>query len=66
MKVTNKFLQILSGLCLLAGVIIWFITRRYNLNHPDDPIVYGKWISVGIMIIGLILLMPWVKDKEQK
>lgn len=38
MKITNKFLQILSGFCILAGVIIELLTRKYNANHPDDPI----------------------------
>jgi len=63
MKITNKTLQILSGFCILVGVIIGLVTRKYNANHPEDPNIYGKWIGIAIMIIGLILLMPWVKDK---
>jgi len=66
MKITNKTLQILGGVCILAGTIVGLIFRKYNVNHPEDPISYGKWMSIAIMIIGLILLMPWVKEKEQK
>ena len=62
MKITNKFLQILGGFCFLAGAVI----KNYNVNHPEEHNSYGKWISIAVMIIGLILLMPWVKDKEQK
>ena len=65
MKIANKSLQILAGVCFLLGVIIELIARKYNSNHPDDPNVYGKWIGIAIMIIGLILLMPWIKDKGQ-
>lgn len=64
MKITNKTLQILSGFCFLLGVIIGLVGRRYNINHPDDPNTYWKWISIGIMIIGLILLMPWIKKQK--
>lgn len=66
MKITTKFLQILSGICILVGVIITLLARKYNANHPDDPLKWLEWISYGIMIIGLILLMPWIKDKEKK
>jgi hypothetical protein len=66
MKITNKFLQILGGFCFLAGAIIGIIFRNYNGNHPEEPVSYGKWISIAIMFIGIILLMPWVKNKEQK
>jgi uncharacterized protein YjeT (DUF2065 family) len=66
MKITNKFLQILGGFCFLAGAVIGLIIRQYNVNHPEEPNSYGKWIGIAVMIIGLILLMPWVKDKEQK
>jgi ACR3 family arsenite efflux pump ArsB len=66
MKITNKFLQILGAFCFLAGVIIGIILRKYNASHPETPISYGSWISIAVMIIGLILLMPWVKNKDQK
>jgi hypothetical protein len=66
MKITTKFLQILSGICILAGIIITLLARKYNTSHPDNPHKWMEWISYGIMIIGLILLMPWVKDKEKK
>jgi len=65
MKITTKFLQILSGICILAGIIITLLARRYNANLPDDPRKWLEWGSYGIMIIGLILLMPWIKDKEK-
>jgi hypothetical protein len=46
MKITNKTLQILSGFCFLAGVIIELVTRKYNANHPDEPNAYGKLITL--------------------
>jgi hypothetical protein len=66
MKITNKTLQFLGGFCFLAGAIVGLIVRKYNANHVEDPNTYGKWIGIAIMIIGLILLMPWIKNKEQK
>lgn len=66
MKITNKHLQFLSGFCILTGIIITLLARKYNANHPDNPHKWIEWISYGIMIIGLILLMPWIKDKEKK
>jgi len=66
MKITEKQLRILSGLCLLAGAIVVILTKSYNANHIDDPNNFGKWTGIAIMIIGLILLAPWVKNKEQK
>ena len=57
-KVTGKFLQILGGFCFLDGAVIGLLMRRYNINYPEDPNSSGKWISIAVMIIGLILLMP--------
>jgi hypothetical protein len=65
MKITNKQLRILSGILLLAGAILGVLTSNFNKSHPHDPNVYGKWISIGIMIIGLVLLAPWVKENEK-
>ena len=64
MKITEKQLKILSGLCFLAGAIVLILTKSYNANHIGEPNNYGKWIGIAIMIIGLVLLAPWVKKKE--
>jgi hypothetical protein len=65
MKITQKHLRLLSGFLLLIGAIVGILTGNFNTKHPEDPNVYGKWISIGIMIIGLVLLAPWIKEKEK-
>lgn len=64
MKITEKQLRLLSGLLFLIGAIIVVLTNNFNAKHPDDPILFGKWTGIGVMIIGLVLLAPWVKDKK--
>jgi hypothetical protein len=63
MKITEKQLRILSGILFLGSIMIYFLTRKFHAHNPDDP-DYGKLVGVGVAIIGLILLAPWVKDKE--
>ena len=65
MKITDKHLQILSGLACLLATIIFLLTKSYNKTHIADPILYGKWISYFLFIVGLFLLMPWRKKKDK-
>jgi len=65
MKITQKHLRRLSGFLILIGVIASILISNFNTKHPEDPNVYGKWISIGIMIIGIVLLAPWIKEKEK-
>jgi uncharacterized protein YjeT (DUF2065 family) len=66
MKITSKHLRLISGFLFLSGTIIIAITFSYNSKHPEDPNTYGRWVGIGVMIIGLILLAPWIKDKDNK
>jgi hypothetical protein len=64
MKLTQKHLKMLSGLFLLLGAVIVILTKNYNENNPEDLNNYGKWLGIFIMIIGLVFLAPWIKDKN--
>jgi drug/metabolite transporter (DMT)-like permease len=64
MKITQKHLRVLSGILILLGAIIAVLTRNYNAGNPDDPNHYGQWLGIGLMIAGLVLLAPWVKDQK--
>ncbi len=64
MKLTQKHLRLLSGLLILLGIVITVLTRNYNANNPEDLNKYGQWLGIGIIILGIILLAPWIKDKN--
>ncbi len=64
MKLTQKNLRLLSGLLILLGIVITVLTRNYNANNPEDLNKYGQWLGIGIIILGIILLAPWIKDKN--
>ena len=64
MKITNKSLKIIAGLLMAAGFILKFIIMDYNDNHPMDPIMYENWVLIGLFMIALLVMMPWVKDKS--
>jgi len=49
---------------VLLGAVIVILTRTYNTNNPDNLNNYGKWLGILIMIIGLVLLAPWIKDNN--
>jgi hypothetical protein len=57
MKITQKKLSIISGLLFLIGAIVFVVTK---------PNPFGKYASIGIIIIGMVLLAPWIKDKDNK
>jgi len=57
MKITQKKLNLISGLLILIGLIVGIVTK---------PNIFGKYSSIGIIIIGLVLLAPWIKDKDIK
>ena len=65
MKITQKHLRLLSGVLVLLGVVITVLTRDYNANHPDDPNNFGQWLGIGIMIAGMLLLAPWIKNEKE-
>ena len=54
MKITEKQLRLLSGVTMLSGAIISVIF---------DSI--GNYIGIGIIIVGMVLLAPWVKDEKK-
>ena len=54
MKITNKHLRLLGGLIVLAGAIVNILTEKI-----------GDYIGIGIMVLGIIVMMPWVKEKKE-
>jgi len=64
MKLSNSQMKILSGIFSLIGVIVAAYTSRYNKTHENDPNNYGHWIGIFLLFVGLILLMPWKKEKN--
>jgi hypothetical protein len=57
MEITQKKLRIISGLLFIIAGIVFAVTK---------PNPFGKYASIGIMIIGLVCLAPWIKDKGIK
>jgi hypothetical protein len=54
MRMTPKQLRLLSGLLVLAGAIVDVLTEGK-----------GRYVGIGIMVVGIILLMPWIKEKKE-
>jgi hypothetical protein len=54
MKITNKRLRFLGGLVVLAGAIVNVLTEGV-----------GRYIAIGIMVLGIIVMMPWVNEKKE-
>ena len=57
MKITQKKLRIISGILFIIGGIVYAVTK---------PNPFGKYTSIGIIIIGWVFMAPWVKDKDIK
>ena len=55
MKITNKQLRLLGGLIVLAGGLVSVLTEGV-----------GKYIGIGIMVLGIIVMMPWVNEKKEE
>ncbi len=66
MKISDKQMKILSGAFFLIGAIVVAYTRNYNKTHESDPNNYGKWIGIFLFFAGMLLLMPWRKNKINK
>ena len=64
MKITNKRLNIIGAIILLIGAVVSSLFIRYNNNHPEDPVLFGKYLGIGIMILALFLFMPWIKEEK--
>jgi hypothetical protein len=54
MKISNKQLRLLGALIVLAGAIV---------SALSDGV--GKYIAIGIMVLGIIVMMPWVNEKKE-
>lgn len=54
MKITEKRLRLISGITMLAGAIISIFFNSV-----------GNYIGIAIIILGMILLAPWVKDEKK-
>ena len=55
MKITQKHLRIISGILVIAGALIAIIFESAVMNY----------VGIGICIVGMILLAPWIKDEEK-
>ena len=55
MKITNKQLRLLGAFIVLAGAIVDVLTEGV-----------GKYIAIGIMVLGIIVMMPWVNEKKKE
>jgi len=53
MKITNKHLRLLGGFLVLVGAVVNVLTEKA-----------GDYIGIGIMVAGIIVMMPWVKEKK--
>jgi uncharacterized protein YjeT (DUF2065 family) len=54
MKITQKKLRLISAILMITGVIISLIFESV-----------GDYIGIGLIIVGIILLAPWVKEEEK-
>ncbi len=66
MKITQKHLRILSIFFVLLGVVIYILTKYLAQKNLEEPNNIGKWVGIGIMIVGLILNMPWLEKKDKE
>ncbi|MBN1387414.1 MAG: hypothetical protein JW965_03155 [Bacteroidales bacterium] len=51
MKITQKHLRLLSGFLVIAGALVAIFFESAVMNY----------VGIGICIVGLILLAPWIK-----
>ena len=64
MKITKKHLDLLSGLFLILGALVVVLTNSFDETLKIETSKFWKWIGIGIMIVGLIFKMPWIKDNK--
>ena len=53
MKITQKQLWLISGITVLIGALISVFFESAV-----------KYVGIGIIIVGMILLAPWVRDEK--
>ena len=54
MKITHQQSRLLGALCILAGAIVGVLTEG-KAEH----------VATGIMILGLTVMVPWVREKRE-
>jgi hypothetical protein len=64
MKITKKHLDLLSGFFLIVGALVVVLTNSFDETLKIETSKFWKWIGIGIMIVGLIFKMPWIKDTK--
>jgi hypothetical protein len=52
-KITAKQLRLISGITILTGVIISVVFESI-----------GNYIGIGLIIVAMILLAPWIKEEK--
>ena len=55
MKITNKNLKTIGVVVFTLGVIISMFFKEIQ-----------NYIIIGSAILGMIIMMPWVKEKEKE
>jgi hypothetical protein len=55
MKITQKHLRIISGILVIAGALVAIIFESAVMNY----------VGIGICIVGMILLAPWIKEEKE-
>ena len=55
MKITNKKLKTIGIITLGVGIIISFLFREIQ-----------NYIIIGAIILGMIIMMPWINEKESE
>ena len=55
MKITQKHLRIISGFIVIVGAVIAILFESAVMNY----------LGIGICIVGMILLAPWIKNKKE-
>jgi len=57
------FMKIIAGVIFLIASLVGVYIKNYNEAHLNNPIAYGKWISLSLYLAGMFFLMPWQKKQ---
>lgn len=66
MKLTQNHLRWMGRICVIIAALIFVVTEYMEKKNLGEPSNVWKWVSIGIIIVGLFLLMPWLERKDKK